>query len=68
MPPSPRKDNRAQATGAKTWCYLIKNGGHTWPGRPGYMSERAIGKASQDFSASDVIWEFFKSCPPRKAD
>ncbi len=53
--------------GVKTYCYLIKNGGHTWPGRPGYMPEFMIGKASQLFSASDVIAEFFKTCPPRAA-
>lgn len=50
--------------GVRTYCYLIKNGGHTWPGRPGYLPEAMIGKASQAFSASDVIAEFFKSCPP----
>jgi poly(3-hydroxybutyrate) depolymerase len=31
------------------------------------MSERAIGKASQDCSATDLIWEFFKICPRREA-
>ncbi len=51
--------------GVKTHDYLVKNGGHTWPGRPLYLPESMIGKASQEFFASDVIWEFFKSCPPR---
>jgi polyhydroxybutyrate depolymerase len=55
------------AGGAKTHYYLIKQGGHTWPGRPLYLPEAIIGKASQEFSASDVIWEFFNTCPPRKA-
>lgn len=53
------------AGGVKTWFYLIKHGGHTWPGRPGYLPEFTIGKASQSFNASDVIAQFFKSCPPR---
>ena len=51
--------------GEKTWFYDVKNGGHTWPGRPLYLPEIVIGKASQDFSATDVIWQFFKGCPPR---
>ncbi len=54
------------AGGAKTEFYLVKGGGHCWPGRPRYLPEAQIGKASQDFSATDVIWEFFKSCPARK--
>lgn len=51
--------------GAKTQYYLVKNGGHNWPGTPLYLPEMIIGKASQDFSANETIWEFFKSCPPR---
>ena len=51
--------------GEKAWLYLVKNGGHTWPGRPLYLSEAVIGNASQDFDATEVIWQFFKSCPPR---
>lgn len=52
--------------GAKVQLYVVKNGGHTWPGRRPYLPEQLIGKTSQDFDASQVIWEFFKSCPPRK--
>ncbi len=51
--------------GVKTYYYHVKQGGHTWPGRPPYMAESVIGKASQAFSATDVIAEFFKSCPKR---
>lgn len=53
--------------GVKTAFRLVKNGGHTWPGRPLYLPQALIGKASQEFSANDVIWEFFASCPPRTA-
>ena len=53
--------------GVKTQMYIVRNGGHTWAGRPLYLPEMLIGKASQEFSATDVIWEFFKSCPPRLA-
>ena len=49
----------------KTNFCLVKNGGHAWPGRPQYMPEAMIGKASQDFFASEMICEFFKQCPPR---
>jgi polyhydroxybutyrate depolymerase len=52
---------------AKTYLYLVKQGGHTWPGRPLYLPQFLIGKASQEFSATERIWEFFKSCPPRRA-
>lgn len=51
--------------GAKTEFYLVKGGGHAWPGRPLYLPERTIGRASREISATDVIWSFFKSCPPR---
>ena len=53
--------------GFKTHFCLVKNGGHAWPGRPQYMPEAMIGRASQDFFASEMICEFFKHCPPRKA-
>ncbi len=53
--------------GVKTHLYIVNNGGHTWAGRPLYLPEMLIGKASQEFSATEVIWEFFKSCSPRLA-
>jgi len=53
------------AGGVKTHVYIVRNGGHTWAGRPLYLPEMLIGKASQEFSATGVIWEIFKSCPPR---
>ncbi|MDX1918536.1 MAG: PHB depolymerase family esterase [Candidatus Caenarcaniphilales bacterium] len=41
---------------------LIHNGGHTWPqGSVQYLPERLVGKTSQDFNASQVIWEFFQN-------
>jgi len=45
--------------GAKVQVYLLKNGGHAWPGTRRYASERMIGKVSQDFHASEEIWKFF---------
>lgn len=40
--------------------FLVKNGGHTWPGGYQYFRERRIGKMSLDFSASAAIVAFFK--------
>ena len=51
--------------GAKVQFYFVKNGGHTWPGRPPYLPERMIGNTSQDFDGTEEIWKFFKSCPSR---
>jgi polyhydroxybutyrate depolymerase len=51
--------------GVKSWCYVVKNGGHAWPGRPALASEAVIGKVSQQFSATETIWEFFRDCPGR---
>jgi polyhydroxybutyrate depolymerase len=51
--------------GALIQLYVIKNGGHAWPGRRPYASDRLIGNVSQDFDATEVIWQFFESCPPR---
>ena len=45
--------------GVKTWFYLVKNGGHTWPGRAQNPREGVSGKKSQEFSATEVIWKFF---------
>ncbi len=58
----------AGLAGARVQVYLVRNGGHTWPGKPGYAAELLIGKASQDFDATHAIWEFFKLCPPRNHD
>lgn len=40
--------------GAEVELYRVDGGEHTWPGTP-----LIIGVTNQDFSASEVIWEFF---------
>lgn len=45
--------------------YTIKGGGHTWPGGHQYLPAWVIGRTSREFDASDVIWRFFSSLPPR---
>jgi polyhydroxybutyrate depolymerase len=49
--------------GAEVMLYEIRGGGHTWPGRP--SPERLLGKATQNVSANDVMWEFFTRHPMR---
>ncbi len=39
----------------------VTGGGHTWPGGKQYLGERLVGKVSKDFSASQIIWDFFKT-------
>jgi polyhydroxybutyrate depolymerase len=46
--------------GADVELVSITGGGHTWPRGWRYMRERAIGKTSNDFDASEMIWAFFK--------
>jgi polyhydroxybutyrate depolymerase len=38
----------------------IAGGGHTWPRGFKYARERLIGKTSNDFDASEMIWAFFR--------
>ncbi len=44
---------------SKTAFYLIKGGGHAWPGGIQYLPERRIGKTSREFNATDKIIDFF---------
>jgi polyhydroxybutyrate depolymerase len=46
-------------SGAVTILYRVEGGGHTWPGRPDSYPEFIVGRTARDFSASEVIWEFF---------
>ncbi len=43
--------------------YNVVDGGHAWPGGLQYLPIAIIGKTSRDFSASQLIWEFFKAHP-----
>ncbi len=38
----------------------VRNGGHTWPGGREHVPAFIVGKQSQDFSASEKIWAFFR--------
>jgi len=50
-------------SGGDVVLITVENGGHTWPQGNQYLSEKAIGKTSQDFSANEVIWQFFADHP-----
>jgi polyhydroxybutyrate depolymerase len=39
----------------------IEGGGHTWPGGSQYLPKMIVGNVCKDFSATEMIWEFFKS-------
>src|SRR3954462_826350 len=41
--------------------YIIDGGGHTWPGAA--ITPAQLGLTTQQISASDTLWEFFKAHP-----
>lgn len=43
--------------------YTVEGGGHTWPGGALFQMQFRLGHVNRDFSATDVIWEFFKRHP-----
>lgn len=48
-------------TKSKVISVIVENGGHTWPGGAQYRSRFLVGNISQDFNASEIIWDFFYS-------
>lgn len=48
------------AGNAEVRYYRVEGGGHTWPGGTERAPTFIVGRTSRDFSASEVIWEFFK--------
>lgn len=47
--------------GAEVVLVEIRGGGHTWPGAR--IQPRYLGKATQNVSANDLMWEFFQQHP-----
>ncbi|HEX4216767.1 MAG TPA: PHB depolymerase family esterase [Acidimicrobiales bacterium] len=44
--------------------YVIKGGGHTWPGGPpGVFPASLVGKTTTSISANQIIWDFFQAHP-----
>ena len=54
------------ADGTKVILVTVKGGGHTWPGASQYLPKIIVGNVCKDFSATEMIWEFFKSLPERE--
>jgi len=46
--------------GAEAVLYVVKNGGHTWPGGKQYAGEWLIGRTCSNFDATAALWEFFQ--------
>lgn len=49
------------AAGSAVEYYLITGGGHAWPG--GEQMLKRLDKPSQEISASETLWDFFKAHP-----
>ncbi len=47
------------AYGHAVHFYVVRGGGHNWPGVRGVIGERIAGVVNMDFHASEVIWQFF---------
>jgi polyhydroxybutyrate depolymerase len=47
--------------GAEVVLFIIKGGGHTWPGKEPPVG--FIGKSTKNISASDLLWDFFQKHP-----
>jgi len=43
---------------AQVVLYVVKGGGHTWPGGEQYMTEKEVGKTSNSLNANETIWSF----------
>ncbi len=47
--------------GAEVILFTIQDGGHTWPGRTWPVPW--LGKTTENISANDLMWDFFKRHP-----
>ena len=63
--PHPRDTYSACQGGVTVSRVRVLSGGHTWPGGSQYLSSDRIGGVASEFSASQVIFDFFKATGPR---
>lgn len=49
--------------GVELILYRVNGGGHTWPGSPNPPLALLFGTTTQEISANDMMWEFFKAHP-----
>lgn len=56
--------------GVEVTLCTIEGAGHTWPGgqydRDGFLWKKFVGPLSDDISANETMWEFFKKHPMKK--
>jgi polyhydroxybutyrate depolymerase len=58
---STRKTWSGGRDGSEVVLIEIQNGGHTWPGMKPIVA--ALGESTMDFSANDLMWDFFQKHP-----
>lgn len=49
--------------GSEVVLYTVKNGGHAWPGGISGIRNGNVDEPTQEISATNIIWEFFKKHP-----
>jgi polyhydroxybutyrate depolymerase len=54
------QDNPLKKNNSEVVFWLIKGGGHTWPGGLQYLPKAIIGRTSSQINASEEIWKFFE--------
>jgi polyhydroxybutyrate depolymerase len=47
--------------GSEVRLYEIRGGGHTWPRGEKYLTERLVGKVSQELDGAEEIWRFLSA-------
>lgn len=69
-PRSQQMPDRSTGDGCRVRCdtygnsvvvYTVVNGGHTWPGGMPFGGRDVVGNTTQDISASQLMWDFFRS-------
>jgi polyhydroxybutyrate depolymerase len=56
-----RRTDYACSDGIAVQQIAVEGGGHTWPGGMQYLPRGLVGVVSREFSASERIWEFFRT-------
>jgi len=51
--------------GFRVTLYVVRGGGHHWPGAPRSTPVWLTGRQTHDFNATQVICDFFAACPSR---
>jgi polyhydroxybutyrate depolymerase len=52
------------AAGSSVEFYVIRDGGHTWPGgTSGIYPPALVGRTTMSISANQIIWSFFQAHP-----